>query len=326
MKRFFLLVLCLALFPIAAYGEVIHEITVGDEILINSTLLLYSENPLDYWELSLSLPEGSKVLGLYDEIGVVEYSVERDNVRFKTNLKRARTRTVNVIYSVGEWKVIGGLNLVELGLFGFDNKTTYVEISQGVPYIYIPNAEVEYLGDGARAKKDGPVSVRLVFGGKAESEHFFTNSDFDLSKAEKLYPVIEGITGISPPVKFGVAVLSEKDYEKEYMGWSAGTFNGLVLVKDTENENDLTATLLHETTHGFNSFALDWDRTNTSWFDEGVACYVTSAVYRMLDEQQPELFGEEKRWREGNMIYTLGPKKTTEDLWRYYYSGRDYMY
>jgi hypothetical protein len=134
------------------------------------------------------------------------------------------------------------------------------------------------------------------------------------------------VTGIKSPVKFGVAVVPEEEYTDDYIDWSAGTFNGLIVLKESKNENEILATAIHETVHGFNQFAVDWDQTNISWFDEGTASYIGSAAYRILGEQQPELFGEKKVWRNNTYIYTLPPKKTPEELLTYYQTNRNFMY
>jgi hypothetical protein len=321
-------VLLFTLFIPPCFSEVIHEISLNGAIYINSTMVLSSEKPLDYWELSVSLPKEANVVGVYDEKGDITYNYDKNSgsLTLKTNNLKARIRVVEIYFSIGEWKEIGGLDFAELGLFGFENKSTYIRTKENFPYFFVPNALVEYGEDEIRAKKEGPASVRLVFGGKTTSENFFTNADIDLDEAEKYFSIIEGVTGIKTPVKFGIALLPEQEYSKEYMDWSAGTFNGMILVKETKNPNDIIATIIHEATHGVNSFALSWDKTEISWFDEGVACYVTSAVYRLMGEQKPELFGEEKQWREKNTIYTLSPMKGPKDLLDYYISGDGYMY
>ncbi|MBN2094785.1 MAG: hypothetical protein JW727_01955 [Candidatus Aenigmarchaeota archaeon] len=326
MKNHYLLLLILLLLPCPILAEVIHEVElVGSKIAINTTMVLTSDTPLDYWDLTVIIPEGAQLEKIEDEVGAIKYTLDGSLVKFRTNQKRADVRIVNMYYSVGDWEKPGGLNHVELNLFGFENETSYAEVKGNFPYVFSPNAKVEYLESETRAKRTGPLSINLIYGGSQESEHYFTNSDIDLETVEKYYPLIEGLTGLKVPVKFGLAILSEEEYGKEYKDWSAGTFNGMILVKESKNANDTLATIIHETTHGFNAFALSWNKANVSWFDEGVACYATSITYRMLGERQPELFGSEKVWKEKNYIYTLKPKKTPEDLWNYYANDQKYM-
>ena len=82
---------------------------------------------------------------------------------------------------------------------------------------------------------------------------------------------------------------------------------------------------MHETIHGFNLFALDWDKTNISWFDEGVATYMSAVIFRMLNETKPEIFGEKIKWKEGNKIYMLEPNQKPKDLLNYYKRNENWM-
>jgi hypothetical protein len=310
----------------AVSAEVIHSIYVkNDTILINSILILRSENPIDYWNLSISLPPKSTLLNATDELGKVDYSLKGNLVEIKTNAKKSKVRILNISYEFYGMDKSQGLTYAQLNLFGFVNDTTYAQIYPKIPYVFAPNADTEYLNNETKAKTLGPMNVILAYGGNKESEHYFTNSDINLSEVEKIYPVIEGVTGLKVPVKFGVSVLPEKEYLEDYKDWSAGTFNGLIFAKESKNDNEVTATIIHETVHGFNQFALGWDMTNISWFDEGTASYITSIANRILGEHQPELFGGNKVWSDKTMVYSLRPKKTPEDLWEYYANNQEFM-
>jgi len=314
-------------FPNIALCEVIHEIDIGDSTThITSVLILMSQRPIDYWDLEINLPENALLERVNDDMGRVEYTLSGNLLAFRTNAKKSSRHIVNITYSIPNPIKTHGLAYLQLNLFGFENDTTYAEITPGLPYIFAQNSQTEHSDNLTKARTTGPMNVIIAYGGKNESEHYFTNSDVDLEEVEKIYPVIERITGIKSPVKFGIAVLPESEYLEDYRDWSAGTFNGLILVKENDDPNEITATIIHETVHGFNQFALGWDMTNVTWFDEGTASYVTSIAYRMLGEQQPELFGEKTVWREKNLIYTLPPKKTPEDLYNYYQAGRKFMY
>jgi hypothetical protein len=307
-------------------AEVIHSIHIeNDSIQINSLLILRSDRPIDYWNLSISLPHKSTLLNATDELGKVDYSLNGNMLEIKTNSKKSNVRIINISYAFYGLNKTKGLTYAQLNLFGFVNDTTYAQVTPHIPYVFAPNSQTQYLANETKAKTIGPMNIILTYGGEKESEHYFTNSDIDLSEVEKLYPLIEGVTGLNVPVKFGVVVLPEAEYLDNYKDWSAGTFNGLILAKGSKNKNEVTTTIIHETVHGFNQFVLGWDATNVSWFDEGTAAYITSAAYRVLGDQQPELFGSDKIWRDKNLIYTLRPKKTPEDLWDYYANNRNFM-
>ena len=322
MKKLILLLFLIFVFP--ANAEVIHNISLeGDLAVINSTLILKSDEKIDYWNLKIMLPENAEIVELKDEISKINYNFSKSELVFRTNKKKANTRIVNLIFKKKiEEKY--GLKIVDLDLFGFENETTIIA-ARNVPYFFVPMAQIEY-GKEIKAKKKGGCNLRIIYGGKKESEHYFTNSNFNLSLVERYYFVPERITGLKIPVKFPVVVLPDEKYNKELEIFSSGTFRkGIIFVRENLSEKEKIATILHETTHGFNSFVLDFDKTNISWFDEGVACYVTSVIFRILNETKPQIFGEEIRWRNGTTIYSLKPKLKPEDLFEYYKKGDNWM-
>jgi hypothetical protein len=324
MKKIYLVFLLTILIVPIAKAETIHNINLeGDKIIINSTLVLKSEKILDYWEVTIPLPDNSSIISVKDEVGDINYSLFNNKLTFKTNLKKSKIRIINIIYSKPTEKKYG-FNFIDLSLFGFKNESTII-IAPSFQYFFVPNAEIEY-GKIIKARGKGPLNAKILFGGKKESEHYFTNSNLNLEEIEKYYWVVEGITGLKIPIKFGIVVLSEKEYKGSLEKWSAGTFeDGLIIVRKDLNEKSKIATIMHETIHGFNSFALDWDKTDISWFDEGVATYVSSVIFRILNETKPEIFGEEIKWKEGNKIYILEPNHKPEDLLEYYKRNENWM-
>ncbi|RLI99325.1 MAG: hypothetical protein DRP06_03695 [Candidatus Aenigmatarchaeota archaeon] len=306
------------------HAEIFHEISLtNEEIIINSTLILNSKDKIDYWNLKVNIPNNSEIIALKDEIGVVEYNISNNEINFVTNRKKANTRIVNLIFKK-KLEEKYGFKIAKISLFGFKNDSTIITAPK-VSYLFIPDAEIEY-GETIKAKTNGGAILKIVFNGKKESEHYFTDSDLDLEYLEKYCWVIKGLTGMKVPVKFGIVSLPDSEYNEILEDWSSGAFkDGLVFVRENLSDYEKTATILHETTHGFNSFALDWDKTKTAWFDEGVACYVTSVMYRLLNETKPEIFGEEIKWREGRTIHTLKPNMEPRDLHNYYKQGKNWV-
>ncbi|HIE41441.1 MAG TPA: hypothetical protein EYP80_02130 [Candidatus Aenigmarchaeota archaeon] len=317
-----LLILFILLLPVR--GEVIHDLNLNNNYIeINSTLILHSKNYLDYWEITIPLQEDSKVISVQDDIGKIHYNFSNNELIFRTNNKRAKTRIINIMYEVPLKREYDFL-FVNLNLFGFENET-YVVIAPNFQYFFIPNAEIEY-GSKIKAKGRGALEVKILFGGKNESKHYFTNSNFDLDKVEYYFWILESITGLKIPTKFGILILPKNKYKGEFEEWSSGTFkDGLIVVREDLDEDEKIATIMHETMHGFNSFVLDWDATNISWFDEGTATYVSSIMFRILNQSKPEIFGESIIWREGNKIYTLEPNQKPVDLWNYYKKNENWM-
>ena len=323
MKKLLLIFLLLVfIFPV--YGEIIHNIKpIEDKLLINSTIILRSDEKLDYWKLKLMLPKNTEIIELRDEIGRINYNFSDNKLEFKTNRKKAKIRIINLTFKK-DLKEEYGFKIAELSLFGFKNDTTIL-ISPHFQYFFAPDANVEY-GEKIKAKKTGAMYIRIIFGGKKESKHYFTNSNLNLSLPEKYYWIPEGITGLKVPVKFGIVSLSGDEYNITLEKWSSGTYdNGIIFIREEEDMKDKIATIMHETTHGINSFALDWDKTNISWFDEGVACYVTAVVYRMLNKTRPQIFGKDVRWRKGGTTYILKSNLKPEDLFNYYRKGENWV-
>ena len=324
MKKIFIVLLLFLIFIIPVSAEIFHDISLTDkEIIVNSTLILKSKDKIDYWNLKINIPEGSEIIKLKDEIGVVKYNISDNEINFITNKKKANTRIVNLIFKK-KLEEKYGFKIAKINLFGFKNDSTIIT-APNVSYLFIPDAEIEY-GETIKAKTCGAAILKIIFNGKKESEHYFTDSDLNLESLEKYCWVIEGLTGMKVPVKFGIVSLPDSEYNELLENWSLGAFkDGLIFVRENLSKNEKTATILHETTHGFNSFALDWDKTKIAWFDEGVACYVTSVMYRLLNETKPELFGEEIRWREGMKIYTLKPNMEPRNLYLYYKQGKNWV-
>ncbi|MCK4729925.1 MAG: hypothetical protein KAT28_01260 [Candidatus Aenigmarchaeota archaeon] len=324
MKNIFIGLFLFSILIIPTPAEIFHDLSLTDEeIIINSTLILKSNDKIDFWNLKINIPEDSEVIILKDEIGVIDYNLSNNEISFITNRKKANLRIVNLIFKKNLENEYG-FKIAKISLFGFKNDSTIIT-APNVSYLFIPDAEVEY-GEIIKAKTQGGAILKIIFNGKKESEHYFTDSNLDLESLEKYCWVIEGLTGMKVPVKFGIVSLPDSEYNEILEDWSSGAFrDGLIFVRENLSENEKTATILHETTHGFNSFALDWDKTKTAWFDEGVACYVTSVMYRLLNKTKPELFGEEIRWREGMKIYTLKPNMEPRHLYLYYKQGKNWV-
>ena len=69
-KASILLIVFFLAFAPTARCEVMHEIMIGNDTLhINSVLILRSQNPIDYWDLTISLPENIDFEKVNDELG-----------------------------------------------------------------------------------------------------------------------------------------------------------------------------------------------------------------------------------------------------------------
>jgi hypothetical protein len=82
---------------------------------------------------------------------------------------------------------------------------------------------------------------------------------------------------------------------------------------------------LHESVHGISSQVLNWDKTNITWFDEGVAKYVEYLVNSKLGIVQAEIFGEDTTYYKGLTKYTHPTRGTVGELWDYYQEDKEFM-
>ncbi|MFB6077113.1 MAG: hypothetical protein ABEK12_03215, partial [Candidatus Nanohaloarchaea archaeon] len=137
------------------------------------------------------------------------------------------------------------------------------------------------------------------------------------------------VTGFLPQVNsYPVIVYPDEEYDAKVDRWSAGQYRtgGLIFIRRSVLAKDAgPAVVLHEVMHGFNAQALRWSNARRAWFDEGTAKYVEWLINANRSIPQAEIFGDPVRWREGDIRYTLQPRKTPDSLWEYYRSGSDYM-
>ena len=143
MKRIFIALLLFLIFIIPVSAEIFHDISLTDkEIIVNSTLILKSKDKIDYWNLKINIPEGSEIIKLKDEIGVVKYNISDNEINFITNKKKANTRIVNLIFKK-KLEEKYGFKIAKINLFGFKNDSTIIT-APNVSYLFIPDAEIEY--------------------------------------------------------------------------------------------------------------------------------------------------------------------------------------
>lgn len=310
-----------------------YEAEIKNQTLyLNSTIELTSEEEVNFWKLSWRLPENSTLLSIKDSLGEIEnYEIYGNTLKLKTNQGERRKREVVKIKlkSKSIDKTFKPLLSIDLSLSGFKNGTTYFEFEEAGIISWYTSFKFQTSKNNSLLKVlgKGPLNVKVFFSEKGrKSEHFVNFEDLNLTKADKLYRIVLGVTGIQPDFdRFPVVVLPDKRYEKLGDPWSSGTYRkgGLILLRNStmKTKRNLSV-LIHETTHGFNAKALRWTDLEINWFDEGVAKFLEYLVNKKLGVEQAEIFGEKTYFREKGKKYYLKPRGKLEDLLSYYRSGK----
>ncbi|MDY7081271.1 MAG: hypothetical protein SXQ77_02400, partial [Halobacteria archaeon] len=172
-------------------------------------------------------------------------------------------------------------------------------------------------------------------------EHFAVfgqTQQAELAQADEMYDTVPSVLGFQPEFnKHPVVVLPGDVYNRSLNRWSQAQYEvgGVIYIRSSSFEGDTspTDTVLHEVVHAYNEKALSWSVTGVKWFDEGTAKYVEFIVNQKRDVRQPEIFGDPVRWKApcgeehggGRCVFTLAPRQTPDDLWRYYQNDYDFM-
>jgi len=346
-KKFLLLLVLLALVPGAKAITTYDIVVEGDSALVNATFELYTSEPgekVNYWTTTFTLPENSVLLGLWDSKGKIKnYSLSGSELFLETSKGGLKEKeVVSLLYKIEdvvskEYPPLKKLNL-SLSAFGdarpdVPDEKTFVSVKTGERILSFTvsfgfasqlkgEKEIKFAGNGPAA-----FSVFFSKGGKEYSHYVLFTTRGNLTAADDAFGIVAAVTGLAPDFeKFPVILLLEKDYVKKVNDWSTGEYSGgLIILKSTEETDHFTATLLHETAHGFNEKALRWQKTNIAWFDEGVAKYVEFLFNKKSGTKQSEIFGEPVKWKEGSKIFTLPSRSSPEELWNYYQSGSSFM-
>ncbi len=316
------------------HADATHEIEHDeDNLRVNTTMQLEcdTECPLNLWNMQYTLPDNSEIERIEDSIGEIEdYSVENNVVRASTNSGPPRDEEyVELQYTIRDSseEVVEGLATFDISFSGVeDQKTTgIVESDDLISGWAAPGFETSYTDD-MRFSGDGPASIRLNTGSGNSTDYFESfgqNPGIDMDKA---YEIALGTVGHQQSYeRFPIVFYSSSDYRTEVSEWSAGEYGGgLIKVKDSD---EVKPVVVHETVHGLNHELLDWDRTDSAWFDEGVATHAEDLTRVSLQghNRTADLFGEEVSFQDNGYIYTLPSRGDRDELWEYYQSDDNPM-
>ncbi|MFB6208608.1 MAG: hypothetical protein ABEJ56_00545 [Candidatus Nanohaloarchaea archaeon] len=344
MYRKTLTVLVLILLSTLSAAEIQYRGEVyRDKILMNTTVELECNNPcpVSRWRLSWNLPEDAEILRVEDSLGEIEdYEKNGNSLSITTNRGEPRRReTVKIQMRIDREakKIYRDLHYRRFSIPSFKGEKTtgvfHVEdlISGWIGFGF----NTSFRGEEFRFSGEGPTNFRVNFGEGKKTEYYeFFGPKRE--KSEKAYRLSVGTTGLVQQFeKFPVAVMDDKSFNETVNRWSAGEYTaGTLTLRNDLDENHLPI-LAHETVHGLNDRFLRWDRTKSSYLDEGVAEYTEYLMKHRLYSQgktdvgPAELFGEEKKFRvkkQGTTyIYTVPSQGSKEKLWSYYQNDRDFM-
>ncbi|QGA80278.1 hypothetical protein LC1Nh_0377 [Candidatus Nanohalobium constans] len=308
----------------------------------NTTALLSCDEgstdcPVNSWTLQWTVPENAEILRINDTQGEIEdYTRTGDSIRIETNTGPRRTTEkiqINTEVELSAEELAPGLYTREISLSGFPGEETQgraevdnlqsTRISEGFTRSHGSNSAV-FEGEGAG-------SIKLNFG-EGDDSRFYSFFGGGEDNGSLAYRVAVGTTGLRQSYdRIPVAVLPDERYEDEVAPWSQGEYTGGVITLRKALGEDFQPVLAEETVHAFNDEALDFDRTSSSWLDEGIAGYAQSMVRKKLvgPEKTRSVFGDDTVYfteRNGSRYRIEKPSSGNRNvLWNYYQENRSFM-
>src|SRR3989338_4570219 len=164
------------------------------------------------------------------------------------------------------------LKRLELSLAGFETESTSVVVHSPniVSFSPVLGFRTLKLEKNLTYAGQGPISFRiLITEKKPESGHFFLFNGEELKDTENFYFLIPATLGFQIPYeRFSILIVSDEEWYATEPQWSAGLYKGAGLIKIPQRsveDSRFESVILHEATHGFNEFMMEWDKTNASW-------------------------------------------------------------
>lgn len=316
-------------------ASVIHRATFeGSAVRINTSFVTESEDPVGGTRITVGQEEDMEVIGVDSQAGEASYSYENGSLVLEVDSTLPRKEhDIQVLWEAEDSieERFPGLYNVDVGLFGFEDKDTVAVVeNEDILSWYEPlRFRSQYFNDSLKFEGEGHLWLQAYISDEGKStDNYYYFGDRNLSEAENLVPLLEHVTGTTNPhEKMPVVVLEDETYDEEFSEWSKGTYQtgGLITMRESLEGSDRIGTLLHETTHGFNSRALKWDQTETAYYDEGRAKFVELLVSEAHSSPRPEIFGEGVTFEEDGKRYKLSSRSSVDELWDYYQEDRNWI-
>lgn len=304
-----------------------------DQIQLNTTIGLESEEGVNTWSLRYRMPEGSEINQINDSLGEIEdYSLESGLLQLKTNKGPKRTNeTVKINYRINRdaEEIKQGLYTREISFSGFkDHETSGIVKAEDLISGDTNRGLQASFTDEMRFKGEGAANIVFNFGRGNTTEYYeFFNGSINSTDS---YRVALGTVSLKPRFqKIPVALYSEDSSDLGFE-WSAGLYrSGIIHMRKNDDKEKMVLT--HETVHALSNDYLDWDRTRTSYIEEGIAKHAEKMMQKKLysegeiEERPGQLFGEEETYVQGGYRYTVPSRGDREKLWNYYSNDQDFM-
>jgi hypothetical protein len=317
-------------------GQVNYEVETGvEETRMNVTAKLdCSERedncPVNSWRLEWRIPENAEILNISDSQGQIDdYSVGNRVVSLSTNEGPKRTEErirFKLRISEEAEKLADDFYSRDISLPSLEDAVTSGTIESKYLISGKITSEFDRSFDGRQMmfKGEGAANAVVNFGnGSEESGYtFFGQPNGDVSLA---YRIAVGTTGLRQSYStIPVVIFPDNKYNSEVSSWSQGEYSsGIVRMREDVGEV-FPAVLAEETVHAFNDEALAFDRTSSSWLDEGIAGYTQSTVRKKLlgERKTREIFGNTTSYREnrGGSLFEIDKHSqgNPDTLWQYY--------
>jgi hypothetical protein len=282
------------------------------------------------------------MISIEDSLGEVEdYEKNGNEVSITTNSGDRRTsETVRISLRIDREaeEIYQGLYQRSFSLAGFSGeKTTGSLRNDNLLSGWTSHGfDTAYSDEYLNFTGEGSVSIRTKFGEGQETKYYEFFGGKPPENTELAYEVSVGTTGnLQGFERFPVASMGSRTFNETVAKWSSGEYTGgSIKIRENLEKNDFLAVLAHETVHGLNDREFNWDRTRSSYIEEGTGKYV-EFLMRMkfyndgvTDRPPSELFGKEKRYdpdESDDVYYTIPSSGEKERLWEYYQQDQEFM-
>jgi hypothetical protein len=321
----------------SATAQSFHSLEADqDRVFVQSNITLTcNENcPANSFRFQYRMPEGSEIVSIEDSLGEInDYSLNSNIAEIVTNRGERRESEVVVI----NYRIERPAELVKLGLYsrqislsGFeDEKTSGVVEAEGLISGRTNHGFETSFSEDMRFRGTGPVQINFNFGNGSKTS-YYEFFDGEVGESDDSYRIALGVVGLQQSYQRIPVAMYDEDYDDLGFEWSAGLYKaGLIQMRDNEDREQIVLT--HETVHALSDRPLNWDRTQTSYIEEGVAKHAESLIQKKLyreaetDSRPANIFGEDKTYRDGGYRYTVSSKGDREELWNYYQEEKDFM-
>lgn len=341
MKSKLILTILILVIPVAASQVTYDMETSTNEANLSADIELDC-NRFNCPQLTWGKPSGYEVVNITDSEGeITDYQETSEQIEVDTGSPHqgnTKILTINFRTEEDAEEIYEGLYKRRVSLSGFNDEdlqgqaTTNNLISGDIGYGF----QTSYADNEFNFTGQGPINIDVNFGEGKETEYysFFGQApDYDTSEA---YEISVGTTGqLQNYEKIPVAVMPPEVYNSTQTTWSSGEYSsGTIRMRDNEKD-EFKPTLARETVHALNDDFFDWDKTSSSYIDEGTSEFVGYLMERRQvptedrDEQVRQIFGEDLSYTttiDGQRYRITKPSRGDKEvLWNYYQQDAEFM-